>query len=447
MMHPTLADIRTDLAHGDTTSRILIEEAQARIDDPDGEGRRTFIRRYNEQAMAAAEANDILRDNGIDGPLGGIPISVKDLFDIRGETTTAGSIVLRDAPQADADARIIQRLRAAGAIIVGTTNMAEFAFGGVGTNKHYGTPGNPYDRKLIPGGSSSGAAVSVADGMCAVGIGTDTGGSVRIPAAFCGLVGFKPTQARISREGALPLSRTLDSVGPIARCVVDCATVDAIMADKAPVSLEARPLSSVRFAVPETMVCDNLAPDVADAFERACMTLERKGAALIHIPMHEIADAPALNAGFNPTEAYALYHDILAKRGDEFDPRVGKRIVLRGSKTTAAEYLDMIARRAALIEKCTRSMVGFDAFLMPTLPFTAPSLADVAEEQDYLRINGEIVRNTPIVNQIDGCGITIPIASSGAPVGLTIAGVRNTDKTILAIALAAEAALETPKEG
>src|SRR5438874_12202294 len=221
---PTLAALAADLAAGRTTSRELVEAALDRIADPAGEGVRALLKVYGREARAVADAQDQLRQSGyVASPLAGIPVSIKDLFDVAGEVTLAGSKALDDRPPATADAPVVARLKAAGAIIIGRTNMTEFAFSGVGINPHYGTPGNPYDRSLIPGGSSSGAAVSVGDGQAVVAIGTDTGGSVRIPAAFCGIAGFKPTQYRVSRDGAVPLSTTLDSIGPLANSIACCA--------------------------------------------------------------------------------------------------------------------------------------------------------------------------------------------------------------------------------
>jgi len=228
---PSLAQLAADLTAGRTTSRALVEGALSRIADPAGEGSRVFVKVYADAARVAADAQDRLRGAGyVASPLAGIPVSIKDLFDVAGEVTLAGSRALDDTPPAAADAPIVTRLKAAGAVIIGRTNMTEFAFSGVGINPHYGTPGNPYDRSLIPGGSSAGAPVSVADGMAAVAIGTDTGGSVRIPAALCGLVGFKPTQYRVQRDGAVPLSTTLDSIGPIGVSAACCALIDAVMA-------------------------------------------------------------------------------------------------------------------------------------------------------------------------------------------------------------------------
>jgi aspartyl-tRNA(Asn)/glutamyl-tRNA(Gln) amidotransferase subunit A len=247
----TVRELADALEAGRITSRGLIEEALARIADPAGEGQRSFRLVYAEEARAAADAQDKLRKAGYRlSPLAGLPVSIKDLFDVEGERTLAGSRALDDAPRAPADAVILTRLKAAGAVIIGRTNMTEFAFSGVGINPHYGTPGNPWDRARIPGGSSSGAAVSVADGQAVVAIGSDTGGSVRIPAALCGLVGFKPTQQRVPRDGALPLSTTLDSVGPLGNSVACCAITDAVMAGEAPLVPAPAEAAGLRLAVP-----------------------------------------------------------------------------------------------------------------------------------------------------------------------------------------------------
>src|ERR1700720_3039842 len=238
----TVLEIAADLADGRTTSGELVEAALAQITDPAGEGARTFVKVYAENARAAAVAQDRLRKAGyIGSPVPGLPVSLKDLFDVAGERTLAGSKALDDSPPAQRDAPIVARLRAAGAVLIGRTNMTEFAFSGVGINPHYGTPGNPYDRRRVPGGSSAGAPVSVADGCAVIAIGTDTGGSVRIPAALCGVVGFKPTASRLPRAGATPLSTTLDSIGPLANSVACCAITDAVMAGENPIAPDEAP--------------------------------------------------------------------------------------------------------------------------------------------------------------------------------------------------------------
>ena len=277
----TVPQLAAALAAGRTTSRALVDEALAKIADPAGEGARTFTAVYDKTARAAAEAQDALRRAGyVASPLAGLPVSLKDLFDVAGERTLAGSIALNDGPPAVRDAPIVARLRAAGAVLIGRTNMSEFAFSGVGINPHYGTPGNPADRSRIPGGSSSGAGVSAADGTSVVAIGTDTGGSVRIPAALCGVVGFKPTRRRVPVEGAFPLSPTLDSIGPLAGDVASCAIADAVMAGEPPKVPPAVPLDRLVFGIPQRIVLDNLDPAVAAAYARACRRHESPGARL-----------------------------------------------------------------------------------------------------------------------------------------------------------------------
>src|SRR6516165_12459714 len=288
---PSLAQLAADLTAGRTTSRALVEEALARITDPAGEGSRVLVKVYAEASRVAADAQDRLRGAGyVASPLAGIPVSIKDLFDVAGEVTLAGSRALDDTPAATADAPIVARLRAAGAVLIGRTNMTEFAFSGVGINPHYGTPGNPYDRRLIPGGSSSGAAVSVSDGGAVVGIGTDTGGSVRIPAALCGIVGFKPTQKRIPRDGVTPLSTTLDSIGPLANSVACCAVADAVLAGELPSVPSEIPVEALRLGVPQSYVLDGLEAEVATAFANACTNLSRAGARIVGLPFSELAE-------------------------------------------------------------------------------------------------------------------------------------------------------------
>ena len=213
-----------------SSCRDRVEQALLRIADPNGEGARACLTVYADEARAAADAADARASRGSSlGPLDGTIVSIKDLFDVAGEPTRAGSKILaEEAAPAKADAVVVQRLRAAGAVIVAKTNMTEFAFSGIGANPHFGTPGNPHDRKRVPGGSSSGAPITIADGMSDIAIGTDTGGSVRVPAGLCGLVGFKPSRQRVPTDGAFPLSKTLDSIGPIAKTVTDCVKADAV---------------------------------------------------------------------------------------------------------------------------------------------------------------------------------------------------------------------------
>jgi aspartyl-tRNA(Asn)/glutamyl-tRNA(Gln) amidotransferase subunit A len=421
----------------------LIEAALAKIADPGGEGARTFVKVYGDNARAAADAQDRLRRAGyVASPLAGLPVSLKDLFDVSGELTLAGSKALDDLPPATCDAPIVSRLRAAGAILIGRTNMTEFAFSGVGINPHYGTPGNPYDRRLIPGGSSSGAAVSVSDGGALVGIGTDTGGSVRIPAALCGIVGFKPTQKRIPGDGVIPLSTTLDSIGPLANSVACCAVADAIMAGEAPIVPSAMSVEALRLGVPQTYVLDALEAEVATAFANACTVLSGAGARIIDLPLLELAELSAINAtgGFAPIEAFAWHKPLLERRGSDYDPRVRSRIE-RASGMTAVEYIELRAARADLITRVATRTSGFDALMMPTVAITAPPITSFERDEDYRRLNALLLRNTSVINFLDCCAITVPIQTAGPPVGLMIVGEHGADHHLLGIARGIEAAV------
>jgi len=442
---PTLARLAADLAAGRTTSQALVEAALERIADPAGEGSRVFIRVYAEAARAAAEAQDRLRKAGYAAsPLAGLPVSIKDLFDVAGEVTLAGSRALDDAPPAKADAPIVARLKAAGAVIVGRTNMTEFAFSGVGINPHHGTPGNPYDRSLIPGGSSAGAPVSVADGMAAVAIGTDTGGSVRIPAALCGLVGFKPTQYRVPRDGATPLSATLDSIGPIGVSVACCALTDAVMAGESAELSAAIPLGGLRLGIPQTVMLDDLEKPVAAAFERTVSALTRAGPRIVEMPLEMLGDYTRINikGGLPVAEAFAWHEKLIERRGQDYDPRIRTRIA-RGRDMTAAEYIRLVEARADFIRRFDVETEAFDALVMPTVPMTAPPIAAFAKDEDYARLNLKLLRNTAIINFLDRCALTLPIEEPGtAPVGLMVAGRHGEDHRLLAIGYGIETLLE-----
>src|SRR5580700_6123777 len=315
------------LADGRTTSRALVEESLARIADPAGEGSRTFIKVHAEKARTAADAVDAARRVGLPpGCYAGIPIALKDLFDMAGQPTPAGSTVLAGAPPARANAPVVQRMLNAGFIAMGRVNMTEFAFSGLGINPHYGTPLAPWDRAAarIPGGSSSGTAVAVADGMVAAGLGTDTGGSCRIPAAFCGVVGYKPTARRVPIDGVLPLAPSLDSVGPLAPSVACCAIIDATLASETPAPLVPAPLAGLRLAVPENFGRDGMDAHVSAAFDRALGALSAAGARIAPARFPTFDAIPAVNAkgGFASAEAYAWHRALLAEKGTEYDPRI-----------------------------------------------------------------------------------------------------------------------------
>jgi aspartyl-tRNA(Asn)/glutamyl-tRNA(Gln) amidotransferase subunit A len=436
-MKPTILQLAADLAAGRTTSRKLTEAALARIEDPKGEGKRAFIKVYKTQALAAAEASDALRKAGIvPSPLAGLPVSIKNLCNVAGETTLAGSTALDDAPPAQHDAPVVARLRAAGAVIVGSTNMSEFAFSGVGANPHYGTPGNPADRNRVPGGSSSGAAVSVGDQMAVVALGTDTGGSVRIPSAVCGLTGFKPTARRVPIDGVVPLSTSLDSIGPLANSVECCAIVDAVFAGEPIAVPEAAPLAGLRFGIPKQIVMDDLDPVVAKAFERACKQLSAKGAKIEQFDLPQLNELPAINAkgGFAASEAYAWHQKLIARRGNMYDPFVHPRI-MRGKEMSAADYIDLLHARADLQKRVSAVTHHYDAIIMPTCAITAPTLEEVSTPEGFTRKNMLLLRNTTIGNFLDRCAISLPCHGAGElPVGFSLMGEAMADKRLLALA-------------
>ncbi len=437
MANPTIQQLAADLAAGRTTSRKLTEEALARIGDPAGEGGRAFIKVYRTAALAAADASDALRKAGlVASPLAGLPVSIKNLCDVAGETTLAGSKALDDAPAAAEDAPVVARLRAAGAVIVGSTNMSEFAFSGVGFNPHYGTPGNPADRSRVPGGSSSGAAVSVGDGMAVAALGTDTGGSVRIPAAVCGITGFKPTARRVPIDGVVPLSTSLDSIGPLANSVECCAIVDAVFAGE-PIAVPApTPLAGLRFAVPMHFVMDDLDPVVARAFERALKALSGLGVRIEQIDLPELNELPAINAkgGFAASEAYAWHRQLIARRGDDYDPFVRPRI-MRGKEMSAADYIDLLQARADLEKRVSAVTANYDAVIMPTCAIVAPTLAEVSTPEGFTKKNLLLLRNTTVGNFLDRCAISLPChAADELPVGFMLMGEAMADKRLLAIA-------------
>lgn len=442
-----LADLAADLASGATTSRALTREALERIDAPEGEGARAFIEVHREAALVAAEAIDRLRDAGlVASPLAGIPVSIKDLFDEQGRVTRAASPTREDVPRATRDSWVAAKLRAAGAILIGRTNMTELAYSGLGLNPHFGTPKNPWDRAVgrIPGGSSSGAAVSVTDGMAAAAIGTDTGGSVRIPAALCGLTGFKTTVGRIPLTGCLPLSQTFDSAGPLAPTVACCALLDQVLRGVTPESPSALPLAGLRLAVPQTLVLEDAEPYVLDVFDASLKTLSKAGARVVEIPLKELGEIAVASprGGILSAEAWANHRATLASRAARMDPRVAARIV-RGSELSAADYLDITRKRVELIARANAVTMPFDAVLMPTVVRVAPTIAELeASDEVYGRTNLLILRNTTLGNYLNRCAISLPVHAPGdAPVGLMLMGERNGDERLVAVALAVEAAL------
>ncbi|HEY3787045.1 MAG TPA: amidase [Steroidobacteraceae bacterium] len=459
---PTLASLARDLSAGRITSHMLVAGCLERISAADGEGSRTFLKVHAEQALSTADFYDQSRRRGaLFGPFAGIPVSIKDLFDLAGDTTTSASTVLRDAPAALADCPAVARLKAAGFVVIGRTNMTEFAFSGLGLNPHYGTPLNPWDRATgrIPGGSSSGAAVCITDGMAFGALGTDTGGSCRIPAALCGIVGFKPTAHRVPKSGVYPLSTTLDSVGSLARSVTCCRALDAVLAgDASPEDLQALvsanagsertagDVRGLRLGVLSSYVVEGIASPIAAAYQRALRELSAAGAILTDVLVPELNDLPHLNrnGGIAAAEAYALHRARLNSDASRYDPRVASRI-MRAREQDAADYIELLRARAVFIERVSRRLMQFDAVIMPTVPVVAPAISELATDDVYVRTNAMVLRNSSVVNFLDGCAISLPCHEPGsAPAGLTLFGLRDADQRLWSVASAVERCLQDP---
>ncbi len=442
----TFTSLAADLSSGRTTSRALVDDCIRAAEAPDGEGKRVFVRLNAAAARKAADAIDQLRAAGhAASPYAGIPIVIKDLADIAGEDTAAGSKVLAGGKPAVADAPVVARLRQAGLVLLGRTNMTEFAYSGLGINPHYGTPTSPWDRasKRVPGGSSSGSAVAVAEGMALGALGTDTGGSCRIPAAFNGVVGLKPTARRVPTSHVVPLSTSLDSIGPIAPTVECCRVLDGIMAGEAPGDATPADLSGCRFLAPETIMLDDLDSDVAADFDRTLTRLSEVGA---HIERRrfqpfDLIAAANQNGGLSAAESWHWHRDLIETGRAQYDPRVLARI-LRGKDQTAADYVEMLAARRRAIAAFEQAMQGYDALLSPTVAVVAPRIADCEPDAEYGRINLKVLRNTAILNILDGCSIAVPMHRVGAPpTSLMISGPAMTDRRIFALAASIERGL------
>ena len=437
-MRPDLAATRHSLLAGEIRAADELQRALEIAQSPACE--HAFLRIDADEArrQAADPANQ-------SRPLAGLAVSIKDLFDIAEQPTPAGSKVLADAPPATHDSPAVARLRAAGAALVGRTNMSEFAFSGVGVNPHHGTPPNPADPKTprIPGGSSSGCAVSVATGAAFVGLGSDTGGSIRIPAALCGIVGFKNTARLTPLAGAFPLSGTLDTICAMTRSVRDAILAHEILAD-CKVQRSAKPLREYRLAIAKTQMFDGIDSTVARAFERTVRRLRDAGVRIDEIPLEAIQNLGTIQSagGFAAAESYADHRLLLARAGERYDPRVRTRIE-RGANMKAWEYLDLHRARAAWIAEVGQALAGYDAVLSPTVPMVAPPIADVApgteRDENFFRVNALLLRNTSVVNMLDGCALSLPChAPDELPVGLMVWHEGMHDDAILDLSLQIE---------
>ena len=435
------------LAAGDLTARALTETCLSAIASEDG--KIAFIEVYTDRVRVEADQIDKARQAGYAlPPFAGIPLSIKDLFDVKGEVTRAGSIVLADGTKATADALVVARLKAAGFILIGRTNMTEFAFSGLGMNPHYGNPRSPFERDVdggrVAGGSSSGSAVSVCDGMAPATIGSDTGGSTRTPAAFCGIVGLKPTSTRMPGDGIYPLSTSFDAAGPMSNSV-DCAAImDSIMTGGDGIAETPMPLNGLRLAMPVGYLFDELDDVVGNSFNEAVHRLSAAGAKISEISLNILEELRPAN---NPrsivaAEAFALHRDRL--QSDEhykYDPFVASRIS-SGSDISAADYIDQFTIRKKTMQLVQQQTRPYDALLMPTSPLIPPKIETLATIEMKMKMNGMALRNTALANFLDRPTISIPCHKSGsAPVGLSIMGSHKHDRRLLAIAAGAEAVI------
>ena len=444
-MKPMFKTLAEQLGAGRISSRQLVEECLDRATAANGEGARTFISVDAAPALRLADAVDAARKAGTERrPFAGIPVSVKDLFDVAGQVTSAGSIVLRDQPPASQDAPAVGRLKAAGLIVVGRTNMTEFAYSGLGINPHHGTPANRFDRasKRIPGGSSSGAAISVTDGMAMGALGTDTGGSCRIPAALNGLVGYKPTASAVPLQGCMPLSPSLDSAGPIAHSVQCCASLYTMLSGLA-VPLPGSPglARGLKLGIPQAVVLDGLDANVAHAFQRAVERLSASGASVRDLALRAFAELAPANAkgGLVAAQAYAAHKERLSLQGELYDPRVRLRIE-KGATQSTDDYEQLHMFRASWIRSVLTEMQSVDFLLCPTVPMIAPTIAELEDEVAYGHVNLAMLRNPTFANFLDGCAISLPChaCTDAAPVGLMLMGRNGDDARLLAAAHAIE---------
>ncbi len=445
-----IKDLATQLQTGALSARILLDDCLAAIDAADGEGKRAFIEVYHERAREQADVVDYARKQGENLPVfAGIPLSIKDLFDEAGVVTRAGSKVLKGAAPASEDATVLARLKAAGFIVIGRTNMTEFAFSGIGTNAHYGDARSPFERDTadihkgrVAGGSSSGSAVSISDHMAAASIGSDTGGSTRTPAAFCGIVGFKPTTTRMPSNGIYPLSRSFDAPGPMANSVSCCTILDSLMAGGLGEEESPFGVKGLRLAMPKGYLFEELDPHVASSFDTAIDQLAAAGADIVDIKIAEIEELQPSNNSKSivAAEAYQVHKDRLeSSLIHSYDPFVAFRLQC-GKGILASEYIEMFEMRERVWANIQATFREFDALVLPTAPILPPELSSITTIKSKILQSAKSLRNTSIFNYLDRPSISIPCNESGTgPVGLSLVGSRQHDRRLLAIAAACEA--------
>ena len=440
----TATRLAADLRSGALDAVELTERTLARIAAyPD---RAVFTEVLKPRALREAEAaRKRLKEGRPASALDGVPSAWKDLFDVEGRVTTAGSVVLKGNPPAGRDAALLEAGVRAGLVTIGTTNMTEFAYSGIGINPHYGTPRNPRDPKVArsPGGSSSGSAVAVAAGLVPIAIGTDTGGSIRVPAAFNGITGYKSSTGHYSMAGVFPLSRTLDTLGPLALTVEDCVLTDMVLRSRAWPVARAGSIAELTILVPETLVLDACEPEVLANFEASLARLAKAGAKIVRAPMPQLAAIPELigkHGHLLAAEALQVHQGrIHGTDASRMDPRVLKRLRL-ATEMSALDLVEVLQARARLIAEANAA-IGETIVACPTAPHVAMPLAPLEADDDaFFRANAKTLRNTMVGNFLDWCGVALPngIGADGMPTGLLLSASHGRDAAVLSAALSIE---------
>lgn len=444
MRHATAADLARKLRKGQVDAVDLAEEAFDRIEAVGD--RAIFVETVRKRAMAEARAaRKRLQAGAPASLLDGVPVAWKDLFDLQGRVTTAGSVVLKNDPPAKRDAALVAAGKAAGLVSIGCLNMTEFAYSGIGLNPHYGTPRNPNDKAVhrSPGGSSSASGVVVAAGIVPLAIGTDTGGSIRIPASFNGVVGYKSSTGHYPMDGVFPLSKSLDTLGPLAHSVEDCVIADAVLRGLKKTQVRAANLKGLPILVPETVVFDGCEDAVARNFEASLARLAKAGAKVRRIKMpvfQDILDLIAARGHVLGAEALAVHWDrVKGADAARMDARVVKRILL-AEKMTAVDLVLFMEARERMIA-ATEALMGDALVAFPTTPHVAMPIAPLEADHDvFFRNNAKTLRNTMLGNFLDWCGVSIPngVDAKGMPTAFLFSAAHGRDASVLSVALGAE---------
>ena len=410
-----------------------------------------FISRNEDNSRSdALQSSKRYRENKQLSPLDGIPLAWKDLFDIKGYRTTCGSLTRKNEKIIDKNAKVVSNCKEAGMIVIGKVNLTEFAFSGVGINNNFGTPKNPFskNKEFIPGGSSSGSAVSVASGLCPASIGTDTGGSVRIPASMNGLIGYKSSEMRIDKSSVHPLSHTLDTIGPIGKCIDDCILIERALRNQHVVLPRAAELNDISFTVPKNYVYDKASEEVIENFENSLSLLSRNGLKIKREYIKEFDEMQESSKKYGTivtAEAfYNLNYYLTHKDKSLIDNRVIDRIEL-GRQQNALDYINIVQKRKDLNKRIKRIFDNKNFLLMPTVAIRAPEIKDLVSDIDeFHRLNSLILRNTMIGNYFNLPGVTFPsgIDINGIPTGILISSFSNTDEELLCYSRNIEKILE-----